>query len=59
MTKLFYSDIQVAEILCVSRGTIWKLVREKRLAQPCRLKGRLSRWHIDDINAFIRQVRGE
>ena len=59
MTKLFYTDVQLAEILCVSRGTIWKLVREKRLAKPCRLKGRLSRWHIDHINEYIRQVREE
>ena len=59
MEQLLFTDLQVAEILAVSRPTIWRLVREGRLAPPLRAKGRLARWHIEDIQKYVSEVRSD
>lgn len=59
MQQILFTDLQVAELLAVSRPTIWRLVREGRLAPPLRPKGRLARWHIEDIQKYVSEVRSD
>ena len=56
ITKIFYKDVEVAEMLGISRQMVHKLVRNGALAQPCRLSSMTIRWHIDDINQYIDTV---
>lgn len=58
MQQILFTDLEVAGLLSVSRPTIWRLVREGRLAPPLRPKGRLARWHIEDIQSYVSEVRG-
>lgn len=52
-TKLFYSDVEIAEMLGVSSQMVRKLVRNGDLAEPYRFSRKVTRWHIDDINQYI------
>ena len=46
----------VAALLGVSRGTIYKLLRENRFPQPThRLGRRIVRWHRAVVQEFITQ----
>jgi predicted DNA-binding transcriptional regulator AlpA len=56
ITKIFYKDVEVAEMLGISRQMVHKLVRNGALARPCRLSSKAIRWHVDDINQYIDTV---
>jgi predicted DNA-binding transcriptional regulator AlpA len=59
MTKLYYKDVELAETLGVCRGTIWNLVKRKKLAPPHYITPAIARWHIDDINEYQRRLAGK
>lgn len=59
LKQIFYTDIEVAEMLGIARGTVWKLSREGHLAKPCRMGGRITRWHVDDIVRYIDTIHKE
>ena len=55
-TKLFYSDVEIGEMLGVSRQMVRKLVRNGDLAEPYKFSRKVTRWHVDDINQYIDTV---
>jgi prophage regulatory protein len=50
---VYYSDKQVAEMLSVSRDTIWRWAREKDFPQPYKISERCTRWRSDEIENWI------
>lgn len=49
---LLATATQVAEMLCVSRRTLWRLVSGRKLPPPLRIGGAV-RWRVGDIETWI------
>jgi len=48
------TDVEIAELLKISRRQTWKLLAMGRLPEPIRLGGSRSvRWRADDIHRWI------
>ena len=47
---------QVADVLCVSKRTVWRLVSGGRLAKGMHV-GRCRRWLSADVEDFVRTLR--
>lgn len=45
-----YRDKDIAEAFGVSRNTVWRWVREGRLAEPVRLSPGCTRWPQSDVD---------
>lgn len=45
-------DKQVCAVLSIGRSTLWRWVREGRIARPVRI-GRMTRWRISDVRALL------
>lgn len=43
---------QVAAMLNVSKGTVWRWAKAGQLAQPVKLTPGSTRWRLSDIQAF-------
>ncbi len=50
--EMFLTDRQIAERYSVSRATVWRWVKEKRLPAPARLGPATTRWRESDLKAF-------
>jgi len=46
-------DVNVAELLSVSRGYIWKLVKSGKLPPPIKLSAKLSIWKLSDVQKYL------
>jgi len=57
MTPLLIRDTQVAELLNVSRQTVWNRVRSGVLPKPIKFGG-CTRWRVSDIKNYIDQLAG-
>ena len=44
---------QVAELLGVSKSTVWMYAREGKLPKATKLSPRVSVWKVSDVIAFI------
>ena len=55
LQPLLLSDLKVAELLNVSRRTVWRLSAAGMLPAPVRIAG-CVRWRYEDIRAWIRQL---
>ena len=61
MEKLFpnedriYRITEAARFLGVSRITLWRWVKEKRMPQPRNLGGRVRGWLLSDLRDWVRQ----
>ena len=53
--SLLLSDVQAGHLLGVSRGTIWRCVKEGSLPKPIKLGGR-TLWRRDEIMAAIERA---
>lgn len=53
--KPYNTDLQVAAYFNMSRGTIWRWVRENRFPQPVRLGPHSVRWRRLDIENWENQ----
>lgn len=47
---------QVAHILCVSRRTLWRLVRSGKIPQPTRYNRKLVRWKKSHIDEYVKTL---
>jgi predicted DNA-binding transcriptional regulator AlpA len=45
----------VAELLCMSKRTLWRLVESGRFPQPVRHNRKLVRWKTADVRAWVNQ----
>ena len=44
---------EVAEMLCVSKSTVWQYAREGQLPKAIKLSPRVSVWRESDVCGFI------
>ena len=49
MMQKHYRDKDIAKAFGVSRNTVWRWVREGRLAEPVRLSPGCTRWPESDL----------
>ena len=47
---------QVAELLGVSKSTVWMYAREGKLPKATKLSPRVSVWKLSDVMALIEKV---
>ena len=47
---------QVADVLGISKRTVWRLVSAKQLPQPLAI-GRCKRWKHGDVEQFISRLK--
>ncbi|RMD99403.1 MAG: AlpA family phage regulatory protein [Bacteroidetes bacterium] len=47
---------QLAELLGVSRSTIWRWVSEGRLPKPLKLSRRVTVWRQDDVLRAVQEM---
>ena len=52
----FWSANQLAQLIGVSRRTVWAMVARGDLPQPLRLSRSLVRWKRADVAAFIERL---
>lgn len=52
---LLLTDVMVAELLSLSRRTVWRLVPIGELPQPIKI-GRASRWRYADIRDCVEEI---
>jgi excisionase family DNA binding protein len=55
MTKVLFSDRDVAELLGCGRSTVWRWVADGVLARPIKVGG-LTRWRREDIDAAVERA---
>jgi predicted DNA-binding transcriptional regulator AlpA len=53
--RLLLNDIQLAQILSVSRASVWRLKSQGRLPLPVRI-GRSVRWRYSDIKNWVNRL---
>ena len=53
------SAVEVADILGVSKTTVWQRVKDGNLPKPMKFGARCSRWRTSTINAVIEQAEAE
>lgn len=52
--RRFLTDVQVAEILGVHRGWVWRMIREKTdFPTPLKLSPGVTRWRAEHIEEWI------
>ena len=47
---------QVAEMLCVSKSTVWQYAREGKLPKATKLSPRVSVWKLSDVMALLEKA---
>ncbi len=47
---------QVAEMLCVSKSTVWQYAREGKLPKATKLSPRVAVWKESDVIALLEKV---
>lgn len=52
----FLSAKEVADMLQISKPTLWRWVNEGRLPGPVRLSERILRWRLTDIEEHVDQM---
>lgn len=56
---MLLSDVEVAEMLSVSRNTVWRWARQlEGFPQPYKIGG-ASRWRKADLNKYIGDLQSE
>lgn len=57
---MLLKDTQVAEILSVSRPTVWRWVHSDALPKPIKIAGS-TRWKLEEIEAWVnnQEVRSD
>ena len=48
---------EVCHYLRISKRTLWRWVKEKRLPAPVYLADRCPRWDMEEVAAFLKQNR--
>jgi prophage regulatory protein len=48
----FLRDIEVANRYGVSRSTIWRWVKEKKILRPLKIGSGSSRWRLSDLEVW-------
>ncbi|WP_420538678.1 helix-turn-helix transcriptional regulator [Mailhella massiliensis] len=56
-TFQFVRASALADILGVSKSTIWRWRTEGRLPDPFRLSNRVTVWNLEDVLAFVERKR--
>jgi len=54
-----YRAQQLADQLGISRGTVWRWVREEKLPPPIKLTPGTSVWRADDVAAALSKMKRE
>lgn len=49
----FVTARDVAELLCVSRRTVWRWTAAGRLPAPVRVGARCTRWRVSDLQRYF------
>ncbi len=52
MGILYLSDRQTAQRYSVTRGTIWRWIKEHGFPKPVRLSPGCTRWSVGDLEAW-------
>lgn len=50
---------QVAEKLCMSVRTVWRMVEIGKFPQPIRYNRKLVRWKVEDIEKYIKELSND
>ena len=56
-TFQFVRASALADILGVSKSTIWRWRAEGKLRDPFRLSNRVTVWNLEDVLAFVERKR--
>lgn len=56
-SSLFLTSTQVADHLCISMRTLWRLVAAGKFPQPVRYNRKLVRWKRSDIDKYIEEAK--
>lgn len=57
MTALFLSDKSLAARWGVSRNTVWRWARARKIPQPIKISGS-TRWNLEGIERFEAEKEG-
>lgn len=52
VSQLLFSDQQLADLLALSRSTVWRMVRRGDLPQPIKI-GSAARFRADEVEAAL------
>jgi prophage regulatory protein len=59
LTPLLLRDREVAELLGISRSSVWKLAATGELPAPLKIGGRAARWEHAAIVGYVERLTGE
>ncbi len=54
---LLVTATQVAEMMVISKRTLWRLVEKKQFPQPIRYNRMLVRWRRADVEKYIAEEK--
>ncbi|WP_170696376.1 helix-turn-helix domain-containing protein [Ruegeria sp. HKCCE4150] len=57
-SPILVDTVRACETLSVSRTTLWRWVRDGRLAAPLRI-GKMLRWRLDELEAHVEKLSEE
>jgi len=49
----YVRDVVVAQLLCVSRNTVWTMARDGRLPTPKKLSVRVTAWNVGELRKTL------
>jgi excisionase family DNA binding protein len=52
----FVTQQQLAQRLKISKVTVWRLIKQKKLPQMVTVGSRSKRWIREDINAYLQSL---
>lgn len=53
----FFTDLQLAQALSISRATVWRWAAEGRIPKPVKLSPGCSRWNVEAVFAALQEGR--
>ena len=51
------NDVKLAEMLSISRATVWRWVKNGALPQPRKLGRNSTRWDVAEVNKAIKGIK--
>ncbi len=55
--KLYWSPLDIARLLGVSRRTVWAMIARRQLPRPLKISRNVVRWPAPAIAAFLQQIQ--
>lgn len=57
LDKILYDAKTLANLLCISRRTLWRLIASGKFPKPIKFNRKLVRWDRRDVEDYINSIK--